>query len=76
LTQINAGVAAAQEHVAVARRARHVLVHDLGSTLGTIVNGRAIGRHFASDSAELRPGENRIIAGGWGSPFEFQVIAN
>jgi CRP/FNR family transcriptional regulator, cyclic AMP receptor protein len=60
----------------IARSARHIVVRDLASTLGTIVNGHSIGHHFGSDSAELRPGENRVVAGGWGSAFEFQVIAS
>lgn len=38
------------------------IVHDMSSTLGTIFNGRAISRHFASDDAELRAGKNVIIA--------------
>jgi CRP/FNR family transcriptional regulator, cyclic AMP receptor protein len=41
--------------------------------LGTIVNGQGIGHHFMRDAVSLHVGENRIIAGGWGSPFEFVV---
>ena len=50
-----------------------VLVRDLESKLGTIVNERPIGRDFPFDSAPLRRGENTIIAGGQGSPFVFVV---
>jgi CRP/FNR family transcriptional regulator, cyclic AMP receptor protein len=64
-----------RDHFMIARIAGHIVVQDLESTLGTVVNGRPIGRHFASDSAELRGGENRILAGGIGSPFEFHVLA-
>jgi CRP/FNR family transcriptional regulator, cyclic AMP receptor protein len=49
-------------------------VHDLRSTLGTIVNGEPIGEHFRGDDAPLRTGENEVIAGGVGSPFVFSVI--
>jgi CRP/FNR family transcriptional regulator, cyclic AMP receptor protein len=49
------------------------LVSDLGSTLGTMVNGRAIGHHFMTDAESLHRGENHVVAGGWGSPFEFLV---
>jgi CRP/FNR family transcriptional regulator, cyclic AMP receptor protein len=64
-----------RDHFMIARIAGHIVVQDLESTLGTVVNGRPIGRDFASDSAELRGGENRILAGGIGSPFEFHVLA-
>jgi pSer/pThr/pTyr-binding forkhead associated (FHA) protein len=63
-----------RDHFMIDQDGGHIVVHDLASTLGTIVNGRPIGRHFASDKAELRQGENRILAGGLGSPFEFHVM--
>jgi CRP/FNR family transcriptional regulator, cyclic AMP receptor protein len=50
-----------------------VVVRDLASTLGTIVNDRPIGRDFPADSAPLHKGENTIVAGGKGSPFAFRV---
>ena len=62
-----------RDHFMVARRDSRLIVSDLGSTLGTIVNDQAIGQHFMSDAAPLRPGANRIIAGGHGSPFDFTV---
>ena len=65
-----------RDHFMVARRGSRLVVSDLGSTLGTIVNGQAIGLHFMSDAAPLRAGANHIIAGGHGSPFEFTVIAS
>ena len=49
------------------------LVIDLGSALGTIVNGQPIGHHFMKDAAPLHRGENLVFAGGWDSPFEFLV---
>ncbi|MGO8915508.1 MAG: cyclic nucleotide-binding domain-containing protein [Stellaceae bacterium] len=62
-----------RQHFMIARSADRLLVSDLGSTLGTIVNGRAIGHHFMKDAAPLHSGENHIIAGGLDSPFEFLV---
>jgi CRP-like cAMP-binding protein len=50
------------------------IVRDRSSTLGTRVNGVSIGHHFARDHAELKPGENTIVAGGAGSPFVFRLV--
>jgi len=63
-----------RDHFMIIRRDGGLLVSDLGSTLGTIVDGQGIGHHFMRDAVRLHPGENRIIAGGWGSPFEFEVF--
>jgi hypothetical protein len=60
-------------HFSLIAQGGGVVVRDLDSTLGTIVNERAIGRDFPSDSAPLRQGENTIVAGGRGSPFVFSV---
>jgi hypothetical protein len=62
-----------REHFMIKRSGDQLLVWDLGSTLGTIVNDSAIGHHFGKDSAPLRRGENRIVAGGWHSPFAFSA---
>jgi CRP/FNR family transcriptional regulator, cyclic AMP receptor protein len=60
-------------HFSLIAEGGEVVVRDLGSTLGTIVNNRSIGRDFPLDSVPLRPGENTIVAGGSGSPFVFAV---
>lgn len=60
-------------HFTLVGRNGEVVVRDLASTLGTLVNDRAIGRDFPVDSALLRRGENTIVAGGRGSPFAFAV---
>jgi pSer/pThr/pTyr-binding forkhead associated (FHA) protein len=62
-----------RHHFMIARSGDRVLVSDLGSTLGTMVNGRAIGHHFMKDAEPLHRGENHVVAGGWDSPFEFLV---
>lgn len=49
-------------------------VHDLGSHLGTLVNGVRIAHFERADMADLRFGENRIQAGGQESPYRFHVI--
>jgi len=49
-------------------------LHDLGSHLGTLVNGVRIAHFERADMADLRFGENRIQAGGLESPYRFHVI--
>jgi CRP-like cAMP-binding protein len=60
-------------HFSLVAQGDEVIVRDLASTLGTIVNDRPLGWDFPSDSAPLRQGENTIVAGGRGSPFVFTV---
>ena len=62
-----------RQHFMIARSGDRLLVSDLGSTLGTMVNGWAIGHHFMKDAEPLHRGENHIVAGGKDSPFEFLV---
>lgn len=65
-----------RDHFMVARDRDRLVVWDLGSTLGTIVNGVPIGHHFMRDAASLHNGDNRILAGGWDSPFDFDVAVS
>ena len=58
-----------RDHFMIVRTGNRLSISDLGSTLGTIVNGQAIGYHFMTDEALLHQGENHIIAGGWGLAF-------
>ena len=60
-------------HFSLIDQGGEVVVRDLASTLGTIVNDRAIGRDFPVDTAPLHQGDNTIVAGGKGSPFVFRV---
>ena len=62
-----------RQHFMITRSGQQLLISDLGSTLGTIVNGQAIGHHFMRDTAPLIRGENDVLAGGRGSLFEFVV---
>lgn len=48
-------------------------VRDIGSHLGTIVNGAKIGGSEAVRTAPLDRGENIVIAGRDGSPFAFTI---
>ena len=57
----------------IARIGDRIFVSDLGSALGTIVNGQLIGHDFTKDTAPLHRGENLIVAGGRDSPFALSV---
>ena len=61
-------------HFAIEGTATGYLVRDLGSTLGTQLNGEFLGHHFARDSRNLETGENLVVAGGVGSPFVFRIL--
>ena len=62
-----------RQHFVIARSGDRLLVSDVGSKLGTIVNGQPIGHHFMNDAAPLRPGDNQIVAGGADSPFSLLI---
>lgn len=51
-----------------------LIVHDLESHLGTVVNGSRIAHFEESMAADLRFGATSIQCGGMDSPFRFQVI--
>jgi CRP-like cAMP-binding protein len=60
-------------HFSLIAQGGEVMVRDLRSTLGTIVNDLPLGRDFPVDTAPLHMGENTIVAGGRGSPFVFAL---
>lgn len=62
------------EHFAVEAENGYVVVRDMGSYLGTLVNGRRIASFEHSIVAGLRFGENRIVAGGAESPYKFLLV--
>ena len=63
-----------RNHFMIEKRDGSYYVHDLRSTLGTIVNSQPIGEHFRRDDAPLRAGENEVIAGGVDLRFVFSVF--
>ena len=65
-----------RQHFMIARIGDQLLVSDLGSTLGTIVNGRPIGQDFTKDTAPLQRGENHVVAGGRDSPIALLVLVS
>jgi CRP/FNR family cyclic AMP-dependent transcriptional regulator len=62
-----------RRHFSLVAEDHDVLIRDLSSELGTMVNDVPLGRDFGQDSAPLHHGLNRVVAGGAGSPFEFDV---
>ncbi len=62
-----------RQHFALGHHGDGYVVLDLGSTLGTEVNGEFLGEHFDKDFEYLNMGENTITAGGMESPFTFTV---
>lgn len=60
-------------HFGLVAQKGQVLVRDFDSRLGTVVNGRPLGRDFPAASAPLQGGENIVVAGGTHSRFTFLV---
>jgi hypothetical protein len=60
-------------HFRLLVEADQIWLRDLGSDLGTIVNQTPLGREFPRDGLALHTGDNTVVAGGRGSPFEFVV---
>jgi CRP/FNR family cyclic AMP-dependent transcriptional regulator len=50
-----------------------LMIRDVGSQLGTLVNGERIGLDEPRNVVPLHIGENAIEAGGYGTPFHFVV---
>ena len=63
-----------RQHFMISRSPSGFVVRDLNSALGTTVNGEPIGSQFGTDIAELKPGRNEIMAGGFGSDFAFSAL--
>lgn len=64
----------AAQHFAIEERDGRLMVRDLGSPLGTLVNGRRIAEFEESLTAPLRLGANEIQAGGTDSRFRFILV--
>lgn len=63
-----------REHFALYQNPEGYGILDLRSALGTEVNGEFLGHNFGKDFEYLKPGENKINAGGVGSPFTFKIL--
>lgn len=63
-----------RRHFAIVAGVEGPAVSDDDSTLGTVVNGEAVGEQFPHFEASLRRGENLVVAGGVGSPFAFRLV--
>ncbi|MGE5148209.1 MAG: cyclic nucleotide-binding domain-containing protein [Candidatus Eiseniibacteriota bacterium] len=55
---------------------RRPAVRDLGSYLGTVVNGVRLAKFETSEVAMLQLGQNLVLAGGDDSPYSFAIIVN
>ena len=63
-----------RRHFAVVASGGGLAVRDDHSTLGTVVNGEAVGEQLPRPEAPLRRGENVVVAGGTDSPFTFRLV--
>ena len=62
-----------RNHVSLSEVDGKFMVRDRGSFLGAIVNGAPIGGKQHKKAAELTTGDNALVLGATGSPFEFVV---
>ena len=62
-----------RKHFSIEPSGDWYVVRDLGSHLGTQVNGESIGEHFPRDTKALEAGDNTITAGGIDSHFVFRL---
>ena len=61
-------------HFSLDQQDEGLCVRDLGSKLGTSVNGVSVGLDFSRDTEPLVWGENSVIAGGANSGLAFRVV--
>lgn len=61
-------------HFAVELIENRPAVRDLGSYLGTVVNGMRIAKFENSEVAMLQLGQNLVLAGGDDSPYSFAIV--
>jgi CRP-like cAMP-binding protein len=62
-----------RNHCVIERSGDNFLVRDLGSRLGTVVNGTPLGIEFEAFVAPLKPGENTVVLGDNSGPHHFRV---
>ena len=63
----------AAPHFEILKREGKIGVRDLGTRNGTIVNGTVITRASLNSFVPLRAGDNDVIAGRQGAPFQFRI---
>jgi len=63
------------EHFAVEEQAGQLVLRDLGSRMGTVLNGAYLSRFAHPEGLPLRIGVNEIIAGTKESDFRFRLVA-
>ncbi len=61
-------------HCVIERRGARFFVSDLGSTLGTLVNGVGLGAGTGRLSIELEKEENELVLGAEDSPHRFSLV--
>lgn len=62
-----------RKHFAIIKEGKDFRVVDQNSTLGTIVNGKPIGKKMKTNSVQLHKGDNEIIVGNQKSPYIFSI---
>ncbi len=62
-----------ENHFEIIKREGRLLVRDLGSPAGTIVNGEKLSKYGIEATAKLHAGKNTVVAGGPESPVRFIV---
>lgn len=62
------------DHLELEKRDGYLIARDLGSHLGTIVNGEHLSRFGYEATAGLYMGINDVIAGPKDSPFRFRIM--
>lgn len=64
-----------RSHFSIEQIDNEILIKDLDSTKGTLVNGKQIGkRHAKQQTIKLKMGENEVIAGKNDSNFNFRIL--
>jgi CRP-like cAMP-binding protein len=61
-------------HFEIRRRGGRLVVRDLSQRVGTLLNGQLLSRYSSEAVAEIRPGDNLVIAGDANSPFRFRLV--
>jgi len=62
-----------RNHCSIERTGSELIVRDRGSTLGTILNGQAMGTESEHMALPLQSGANKLVLGGEDSTFQFNV---